>query len=158
MLYCQKSALKIWQIISVGRIRLVQASCFPLKNIARCSFKSSRIKCFNIQFPNISSSCLDNYAGLLAQVFVLGILNASWRFFMNHNGIRDFDLLFVAVDSSSAVQQHPLLIVYDTLTSSCRRFVRILIKTQTKEYQIIRVVLSKCFDWIHTIHAAFLSD
>lgn len=31
----------------------------------------------SLQLPKISSSSLDNYAGVLARVFVLGILNAG---------------------------------------------------------------------------------
>lgn len=36
---------------------------------------------------------------------------------MNSNGIGDFDLPSASVSTSSAVQQHPLLIIYDRITS-----------------------------------------
>lgn len=35
--------------------------------------------CVSLQLPKISSPSLDNYAGVIAQVFVLGILNAGWH-------------------------------------------------------------------------------
>lgn len=37
--------------------------------------------CLSLPLPKISSPSLDNFAGVLAQVFVLGIRNAGWHLF-----------------------------------------------------------------------------
>lgn len=114
-LKANKSSLKSELIFPRG----LHAS--PWKTLRDAHLKVGEGDALNIQFPNISSSCLDNYAGLLAQVFVLGILNAGWHLLWTVMLLEIFDLPVcggsVWFSVFSAVQQHPLLIIYDMITS-----------------------------------------
>lgn len=120
----------------------------PFKTQQVFSFESKRRRRLNIQFPTISSSCLNNYAGLLAQVFVLGILNAGWHLLWTVMVLEIFDLLFVMVWCSmfTAVQQHPLLIIYDMIGSLWVHVILINVSTLTKiDGHILRYYISISF-------------
>lgn len=93
-----KSSLKSGLILFVG-------SVLPLKTQQDGSFESKRRWRLNIQFPNISSSCLNNYAGLLAQVFVLGILNAGRHLLWT---VMVLEIFWFAVCSGKCVLVRPL--------------------------------------------------
>lgn len=85
-LKANKSSLKSELIFPRG----LHAS--PWKTLRDAHLKVREGDALNIQFPNISSSCLDNYVGLLAQVFVLGILNAGWHLLWTVMLLEIFDL------------------------------------------------------------------